>query len=249
MSFDFTPNNPTGYHKIDLSDSAQRDICLRLVEIKNEMVARELQFREFYSKNKRAGGVRDDSSKSTDFERVWRNSKLDQAPFVFYDGWKVPKSGFLEVDFVALTKPDLPSPCPEHSHEQVFQLFFDSLKSGGIPESQKIRLLRQYSNTNVFTCHQLATLLSYFKGAELRVEVCIIGYARMVDWHGFRNVVTTLQPGEFRTLQNRIGTINLFDDVMAVGFYELDLARSTDRFVMQELLHLASVEPGNNIVD
>ena len=139
MSFDFTPNNPTGFHKIDLSDSAQRDICLRLVEIKNEMVARELQFREFYSKNKRAGGVRDDSSKSTDFERVWRNGKLDQATFVFYDGWKVPKSGFLEVDFVALTKPDLPPP----SQEQEFQKFFDSLKSQDITERQKSSWTKQ----------------------------------------------------------------------------------------------------------
>jgi hypothetical protein len=249
VSFDFTPNNPTGYHKIDLSDASQRDICLRLIEIKNEMAGRELQFREFYAADKRAGGRRDDSSHSLDFERVWRNSKLDQAPFVLYDGWKVPKSGFLEVDFVSLTKPDLPPLSPEYTQEQVFQLFFDSLKSQGTAESQKIRLLRRYSNTNVFTCQQLATLLSHFKGAELRTEVCVIGYARTVDWHGFRNVLTILQPGEIKILQNRIGAINLFDDVMAVGFYELDLARSTDRFVMQELLHLASIEPGNNIVD
>ena len=249
MSFDFTPNNPTGYHKIDLSDAAQREMCLRLIEIKNEMVARELQFRDFYATDKRAGGRRDDSSKSPDFERVWRNSKLDQAQFVFYDGWKVPKAGFLEVDFVALTKPDLPLPSPDRTHDQEFQLFLDSLKSEDATERQKITSLRRYSNTNVFTCHQLATLLAYFNGTELRVEVCVIGYARTVDWHGFRNLVMTLQVAEVRLLQNRLGSVNLFDDVMAVGFYELDLARSTDRFVMQELLHLASVEPGDNIVD
>lgn len=35
----------------------------------------------------------------------------------------------------------------------------------------------------------------------------------------------------------------------AVDYYELDLARSSHRWVMQELLHLAAVEPGNNVVE
>jgi hypothetical protein len=249
VSFDFTPNNPTGYYKLDLSDPAQRDICQRLVETKNEMAARELQLREFYATDKRAGGGRNNSSKHLDFELVWRNSKLDQAQFVFFDGWKVPRSGVLEVDFVALTKPDLPASCPRYTHNQVFQLFFDSLKSHDTTERQKIVSLRHYSNTHVFTCHQVAVLLAFFKGAELRVEACIICFARTVDWHGFRNLAMTLQPEEIRMLHNRIGTVNLFDDLMAVGFYELDLAQSTDRFVMQELLHLASTEPGENIVN
>jgi len=37
--------------------------------------------------------------------------------------------------------------------------------------------------------------------------------------------------------------------VMAVDYYELDLARQSHRWVMQELLHLAAVEPGNNMVE
>jgi len=36
---------------------------------------------------------------------------------------------------------------------------------------------------------------------------------------------------------------------MAVDYYELDLARQSHRWVMQELLHLAAVEPGNNMVE
>lgn len=36
---------------------------------------------------------------------------------------------------------------------------------------------------------------------------------------------------------------------MAVGYHELDLAVADQRFVAQELVHLAMVEPGENMVD
>lgn len=37
--------------------------------------------------------------------------------------------------------------------------------------------------------------------------------------------------------------------VMAVGYHEFDLAVTEERFVAQELVHLAMVEPGENMVD
>ena len=37
--------------------------------------------------------------------------------------------------------------------------------------------------------------------------------------------------------------------MMAVGYHELDLAVTEERFVAQELVHLAMVEPGENMVD
>ena len=39
-----------------------------------------------------------------------------------------------------------------------------------------------------------------------------------------------------------------FDEVMAVGFWDLDLAISGERFMFQELYHLAIHEPGQSIV-
>jgi hypothetical protein len=35
----------------------------------------------------------------------------------------------------------------------------------------------------------------------------------------------------------------------AVDYYELDLSKASQRWVIQELIHLAAVEPGNNVVE
>jgi hypothetical protein len=120
---------------------------------------------------------------------------------------------------------------------------------GETAPGSRIELLRKFSNTELFTCRQLASVLELFAEAELRTEVCVIGFARTVDWHGFKNVTLALGLHELKALHSRLGFVNLFDDVVAVDYYELDLARAAERFVMQELLHLASVEPGDNMLD
>ena len=252
VSFEYTPNNPTGFHKLDLSEAAQRDICLRMVEIKNEVQDREAQLMDFYNSGKRAGGRREGPEDSPEMERVWRYSRLDGATFGYREGWKVPRSGILEVDFVQIMKPsvdDLPPPKADMSPQQAFQAFLDTLQAPDVDERRRIALVRRYSNTELFTCQQLAAVLALFQDPDLRVEVCVIGFARTLDWHGYRNVVLALSLRELKILYQRIGYINLFDDVMAVDFYELDLERAPERFVMQELLHLASVEPGDNMVE
>ena len=42
----------------------------------------------------------------------------------------------------------------------------------------------------------------------------------------------------------QIGRLNLFDQVSAVGYHELDLSDPEDRVVAQELVRLAVEEPG-----
>jgi Ran GTPase-activating protein (RanGAP) involved in mRNA processing and transport len=240
VSFEYTPNNPTGHHKLDLSEPAQRDICLRLLEIKNEMQAREEQLRSFYSSGKRAGGRREDACDAAELERVWRNGRLDGAALPYREGWKVPRSGTLEVDFVCVAKPgmrDMPAPRPDCTPELAFQRLLESLRADGIDEPGRVAVLRRHSNTDLFTCRQLATLLALFDQSDMRVEVCVIAFARTVDWHGFRTVIQALRPRELKLLFARVGFINLFDDVMAVDFYELDLDNASERFVLQERLH------------
>jgi len=113
---------------------------------------------------------------------------------------------------------------------------------------KQIGLIRQFSNTGFFTCEQIASLLGMFSQPTLRVELCVIAFARTIDWHGYPNVTYRLTPFEKRQLYVRVGLINVFDEMMAVDYYELDLAQSASRYVCQEMLHLAAAEPGNNVV-
>jgi hypothetical protein len=57
VSFKFTPNNPTGFHKLDLSDNSQREIATRLTEIRNEFEPRMLQLKKFYSSGSRFDSI------------------------------------------------------------------------------------------------------------------------------------------------------------------------------------------------
>ena len=225
---------------------------MRLVELKNETDDREAQLRDFYCSGRRAGGRRADAEDSPDLERVWRNGRLDGEPFKFRTDWKVPYSGILELDFVQIIRPkpaDVPRPKTGLSREQLFLQMLQSLQAPEMTDVQRVSLLRRFSNSDLFTCQQLASVLNLVHQPEQRVEVCVIGYARTIDWHGYKNVTLALTPRELKLLHGRVGFVNLFDDVVAVDIYELDLERSAERFVMQELLHLASVEPGDNIVD
>ena len=249
-SLEFTPNNPTGYYKLDLADPAQREICLRLFELKNETDHRSNQLHQFYYSGSRSGGKRVEPKESATMERVWRNSRLNGVTFRFHADWKLPHCGILEVDFVQIIKPDTKDcPCPGNACTPD-QTFFQMLSSlPGLTPQQQISVIRRYSNAALFTCQQLEKLLCLFDQPEMHVEVCVIGYARTIDWHCFKYVILTLEPRELKMFHHRIGFVNIFDDVMAVNFYELNLESNEDRFVMQELLHLASTETGNNMID
>jgi len=46
----------------------------------------------------------------------------------------------------------------------------------------------------------------------------------------------------------RLGEENMFAEASAVTYYELDLANRSQRYVLQELLHVAVYEDGENCV-
>jgi len=251
ISFSFTPNNPTGFHKLDLSDMSQREIATRLTEIRNDTEQRMEQLKRFYGGGKRAGGRRETADDNIDLERAWRNSKFNGQPLQWSNDWALPHHGILEVDFVEVTKPD-PNDHKDGDLSAMdankFGDFVASLK-GMEDDAQRVHAIRQYSNVGFFYVRQLAQLLPLVESSNLKVEICVIGYARTLDWHGYKNLLMNLSIPQAKMLQHRVGYINLFDDLMAVDYYELDLSRSSHRWVMQELLHLAAVEPGNNVVE
>jgi hypothetical protein len=101
-----------------------------------------------------------------------------------------------------------------------------------------------------FSSVQVCSLLNLFTGKLNRVEVLVITYPRTRDFHGLVHVYNEwISQAERTLLAYRVGISNLFDEVMAVGYYELDLSRPEERFVAQELLQLATAEPGDNQCD
>jgi hypothetical protein len=166
----------------------------------------------------------------------------------------VPYTGTLELDFVEITKPDPFGDSKDADYHQMDAAEFDDFvgdicRSAAGDHAQQLGRIRQFSNSKFFTCEQIAALLSFFEESAHRVEICVIAFARTIDWHCYNNIIYRLSPLEKRQLLHRIGLVNLFDETMAVDYYELDLAHPAQRLICQEIVHLASVEPGNNVVD
>ena len=96
-------------------------------------------------------------------------------------------------------------------------------------------------------------------------DVYICAFSRVIDWNGLKSVLQMLEPKDIAEVTHRveicsrtrgcvlmltwlrymqIGRLNLFDQVSAVGYHELDLSDPEDRVVAQELVRLAVEEPG-----
>jgi hypothetical protein len=88
---------------------------------------------------------------------------------------------------------------------------------------------------------------------KYRVEIFVIAYARTIDYLGFFGIYgmfkMDLSRPEQRMLQERLGMINMFHPDMACDYYELDFSDRQERWIMQEIVHLAIAEPGKNCED
>jgi hypothetical protein len=84
--------------------------------------------------------------------------------------------------------------------------------------------------------------------SSVRVEILVACWSRTVDYHGLANVLLLLTPFEQRVLMNRLGSINAFDEFMAVGYYDLDLGVKMDRYIFQEILHREFPPTPNRLV-
>jgi len=249
-SLEFFHNNPSGHHKLDLAVPAHRDLAVSLIHLRNEMEELEAAVNKYY--DNRGGGKRDLSAIGI----VWRNSRLNTSPLTLQQSWKLPYYGILEVDFVDIRKP--PEEAEPLSEEELQELILsrwdaksDLLGLHIISEKSMMQILREVSNTLYFSCKQVARLIGRFdpaRSAEIRTEILVICWARIVDYHGLTNVLHLLTPKEQAVVMHRLGPLQTFDEMMAVGFYELNLGVPGERFVFQELVHLGGKEPGESIL-
>jgi hypothetical protein len=81
------------------------------------------------------------------------------------------------------------------------------------------------------------------------VELVIIMWSRVRERHGVGYLMRFLSLRNQEVVTRRLGAHNVFDLVAAVGLYELDLGNFRHRYVAAELVRMAALEPGLNMVD
>jgi len=246
-SLAFYQHNPTGHHKLDCARPAQRDVVLRLLQLRNEMHEVEEALYKYYEN--RGGGKRDLSAIGV----VWRNSKCMTAPLTLQQSWAVPYQGIIEVDFVDVRlPPPEASPLTDDEFKELILDLWDAksdlLDLHIISNESMVRALREVTNARYVSCTQVARMIGRFdpsRDATIREEILVACWARTVDFHGLPNVLNLLTPHEQSVVKHRLGPIKTFDELMAVGFYELNLQIPIDRFVFQELVHLSGISHGH----
>jgi Ran GTPase-activating protein (RanGAP) involved in mRNA processing and transport len=117
-------------------------------------------------------------------------------------------------------------------------------------EPHVYKALRTLCNEKCLYLKDACDIVSQLKDSALKVEAAICMFRRVRDWHGFEHTVfKRLGRTERIEFTRRIGSHNMYDEVCAVGYYELDLSKAGDRFIMGQLTRLAVLEPGENMVD
>ncbi len=258
MPFSFTPNNLTGYYRLNLAlvGSKNRDIASHLLARRKRMET----FLTKRSKQRKSGG-------RADVELMWRNAQIsiltpletviEDVSMKDFEMYHLPTKGFLSMDFVDLRDKDEQRRKYARSRPMETDKFIDVLqKLRNLGNASGILIeIRQLSNDNVFTCLQVVALLEIFPIDSItryaRVEVTVCLFSCILDWRGFRHVIRHVGAAFLGDIEHRLGRINIYCDevVSPVGWWRLDMKLNEDRWLMQELVHLAHIEPGNAFLD
>ena len=240
-------NFSNGHYNIDLSLTSLRNIAMRLQTLKNNLVKEETMALESLNKKGMPFSVLDS------IELVWRNLMLDGVHTKYSDLWLLPHKGILQLDFVDIRRADSEQKAmsDDEFRSNIMEKWLSKsklLRLTLMQPNRKLALLQEIAMSKFFLCHQIVEMIMHFsptEHSEIRVEIFVLCWSRTIDWHGLRNVLAVMTPRERSALQYRIGALNLYDEMMAVGFYELELDRIDERFLFLEFIRLTQVEPGS----
>jgi hypothetical protein len=225
----FAPNNPTGHYRLLLSSRFDRDICFKLLAMRNNILDIMKRDKTYQSSRHKV-------------EKVALNVKFEGIPFTITPDWNIPSNGTLELDFVYCLHPD-PTAFPVIDDQSVFDFTLAPVSA----QRKQLKILRSLSNEHYFTCTQAMRIMQYFCDPVMKVESLVILFSRVIDYPGFMRVVKALDGTKQLTLRKRLGSHNLYSDCSAVGFHELDLTDPQQRFICGRLVDLAIIEPGENM--
>ncbi|KAJ1477153.1 hypothetical protein T484DRAFT_1963883, partial [Baffinella frigidus] len=177
LSVEFTPNNPTGTHKLNLGVAEERSIgnnlrswrCAEgtIQEVADKLVAQML------------GGRRDF------IEKVWRNCTLNGGAWPYRNHVQFPAVGELCFDYTKLSRPQDENREVESISDTRWGFFIEEIE--GWEGEEIVKAFRALSNDQVFLCRHVRVVLSRVKPSQvaLRVEVCVTAFSRTLDFYGF----------------------------------------------------------------
>lgn len=224
----FTPANASGHYRLDLAKAPEREVAMRLMEIRNA----EREWAGSLPPPKGLLAVCADEVA----EKHMRNITIDGDKVIMTRDFKLPKDGILSLDFTSIRKPQ-PGACTV-DHD-----FVRTLRA--LPHSERLAAAKEILGQRVVTLKQIKHLMKDW--AQLpadRVQLLVLSFARIVEYRGFFQLTDLLTKEEYSLLQRRLGLHNIYDPFSSVHYFELNLALPEHREVVAHIVRLAVLEPG-----
>jgi hypothetical protein len=270
----FTVNNATGYYLIDLENPVEAEFLDSLFSVQLDC-AKEQWVQDIKNRNGMLPINYDKKSSvhvaTRCFNRVFHN-KIE---LTIKNNLLVPKDGKLEIDFFDLRHPsaetlvlpstviydisrmDTPSKQLKAmrllSNDYCFSLESCCALLATLPQPSKLpgfgKKKRRKSVSPIKRKTATKSKLMEVNHDLVVVEIVIIMWSRVKERHGVGYLMKFLSLKNQEVVTRRLGAHNVFDLVAAVGLYELDLANYRHRYVAAELVRMAALEPGINMVD
>lgn len=238
----FNPNNPTGRYQLNMTQSIDRRILMRILELnKTEKKVRQ-QLKLF--------DVSQHSAAVQPLQGGFRNVKLNRMPVAMGSGWEFPLLGVLEFDFVSTRRPY--RICTA-LNDAAFEKFLKEFKQLQVSAEVKLIGLRCVSTLYYFTCSQTQRIMEHFgtferdpvTGCLLRAEVFIILFSRIIDEWNYAETLALLDLATKTQVLDRLGYLNCFHPLQQVESYKRLHLQIYDQ--RQLVLHLVKLATNNEI--
>jgi len=165
--FAFNINNPTGHYKLHLENPAEHSVAeqLLIIDAWEASVSRN---------TKRA-----DTSQSGTRSQI-RNARYeDQALAVgSMSEWVLPDTDYFEFDYASCKRPPLGATILS---EDAFASWLRALQRSPCMGADQVAVIRRVSDMLYLSSVQLRHLLRIYKSEELRLEIVVLFYTRIVD--------------------------------------------------------------------
>lgn len=213
----FSVGNPTGKYRLNMSNSIDRRILMRILEINKYEKKLRQQWKLL--------DVSQHGEKAQLLQGNFRNVKLNHLPVVMDAFWQFPRLGILEFDFVMTKRPY--AICTA-LNDGAFEKFLKEFKQLDVSAELKLIGLRSISTLYYFTCSQAQRVMEHFgtferdpkTGSLFRAEVFVILFSRIVDEWNFGESLALLDLITKTQVVDRVGYLNCFHPMQTNETYE-----------------------------
>ncbi|GMF27425.1 unnamed protein product [Phytophthora fragariaefolia] len=234
----FNMNNPSGRYQLNMANSIDRRILMRILEVNK--IERKIRQQLKLMDTSQYGLL------AQPLQGGFRNMRLNHLPFVMGSNWQFPRLGVLEFDFIMTRRPY--SICTA-LNDSAFEQFLKEFKQLQVTSEMKLVGLRSISTLYYFTCSQTQRIMEHFgtferdpaTGCLFRGEAFIVLFSRIVDEWNLSETLSLLDLTTKTQVLDRLGVLNCFHPLQQIETYRhLQLSTFDHRQMILILVKLAA---------